>query len=338
MVFVIAAILGARRGDALHALAMLVDAGESLPEGIERLATDDPALRRCARVLAPRLRNGERLGAALRACRMIGKSEAIDLDTALDPAEMAHILARIADGENDPTPGYALVRWLPVWLTAAALLPACVFSFAVRVSLGHALESILRDMGITVPETVNVFFRPLWQMPADAACVLLASILVVWVLSEIRPLRHVLHLWCPEVHRAAAAARLARAARIAVHEPRAISPVRWVLWWVGLGVRSHRPAWDVDWRTWMFLTRFRLRSADRRLLRRMPDLRQRSLAVGWDPDAPDGDDEARKRFIGALAAARPLVLVTLFVVAILGWTMWFLFPMVALLRLFGQSI
>jgi hypothetical protein len=325
------------RATALHALALLVEARQPLPEGLERLAASDPGIAPWARRLCPRLRSGLALPDALRAARVVSRRERRLL--AAVPAEgVAAELTAIADGSFAPTPGYALVRWLPFWLALALVVPPFVFFIFFYSLSGGVILGLVREMGLS-NRHLGVF-APLDAL-GDAAIALAVVAAGLWLVSRIRPLRHLLHLWCPEVHRAAALARLTRAAIAPDDTPLRLNRLRRFLSWCLLDIRRRdRPRWDLDWRTWMFLTRFRMTSRHRRMLRELPDLAERigalDVAAGGDPLA--AARQARERYLAAYLAARPLLVLALYGCGVTGWYFFCFAPILAIIQEFGGGM
>lgn len=329
------------RAALLHGTAMLVAGQTPLPEGLERLARDEPAFARWVQRLAPALRAGRPLPQALRQARVIGRRQLATLTVAVDSAALADALRRIADMGDAVTPGYGFVRWYPVWLAAALLLPGTLLSALLDVTTGGTLRAAYSELGIILPALARVTAQPPLIAVAIAAAMVVSVAGAQLLIERLRPVRHVLHLSCPEVHRLATACRLLRSARIGDDAPRRLGRAR--LWWYrsGLGVtRPNRPPWDADWRTWMILSRFRLSSTQRRLLRELPDLGPRVGAIGlgnaesaadWQSD----EAELRRRLAEVIQRARWLLVGVLIAAAVVGWMFGQMMPVLAIIREVG---
>ncbi|MBA2481825.1 MAG: hypothetical protein H0V44_14265 [Planctomycetes bacterium] len=330
------------RHELLHALAMLVCARRSVIEELEGLGVGDRALMRCARCLVPRLRVGQALHDALAAERLVSRADRRELAQAGDHGALAEAMARIAVHGSDPTPGYWFIRWYPVWLACAAMLPAAAFALMVKATTSDLFVQVYGELGIAIPASAWMCMDPpglvVFKASLHIAVVAAAIALIAWV----RPLRHALHLWCPEVHLTAAAVRLIQQARWAAGPANPTGRIKRWLWCIGLGIqRPGAPSWDLSWRTWMFLTRFRLRPGDRELAGQMPDLAQRVSALGWLWSGTDdwytAETEARQRYLRASASARPLLLLFLYGMVFSGWYLFLFSPVFKIIQELGSQ-
>jgi hypothetical protein len=292
-------LLHPQRVEVLHALALLAGGREPLPEGLERLAAEDPLLRPWAARLAPRLRAGEALGPCLIRARLVTSREAFVLN-GKDPSLA---LAHVAQLVTRPQFRLTVVRWFPTVLTLSAAV-----SFNLALWAVGDLVGISSELG--------------WRTASLGDCVASGVVAVVgvavvqYLLTAVRGLRHLQHLWCPAVHRAAAWHDLVTTIRWggdAVAHP---GPGQRA--WQGIRLsaqRSGRPAWDLPWRTWLFLTRFRLSRAQRRHLRSLPHGAERLAALGVHVDA-DASRHSAELLDAAVAAAWPILVVALWVAVI----------------------
>lgn len=266
--------LHTQRVDVLHALALVARGREPLSDGLERLADGDPLLGTWARRLAPPLRAGETLPEVLRRARLISRAEGATLAAEADTAAG---LASLAESAAAPPRGLALVRWYPTVLMAMA---------ATGYILGLACQALAgdftRDVGIQAPFLFN-------EVLGLVLAVLVVSLFQA-ALSRIRGLRHLQHLWCPEVHRAAAWRDFAEATRYG-DDPQMLPRIAQELASTGLTAQlQHVPAWDLPWRTWLMLSRLRIPRALRQELEAEPSGRMRLERLGGaDPRAADAE-------------------------------------------------
>jgi hypothetical protein len=196
-----------------------------------------------------------------------------------------------------------LVRWLPVWFAAALVLPATLLGQGMALVGSQFGMSLFGDLGIALRESdIMVHGSPL-QAAVRVTLILAGVALAQGVLSLIPFVRHVLHLWCPEVHRAHLVLRLIRHAR------------------QGAFVS---PRWHRDWSAWLMLSRFRLRKVDRVLLKQLAAPEQRLHALGLLPDRDGRTDwdraeaEAEERLGAAMLTVRPLLHALFLLVGVLG--------------------
>lgn len=290
-------LLHRQRVDVLHALALVAGGREPLPEGLERLAAEDPLLAPWAGRLAPPLRAGEPLPETLRRARLLDADEAAALATEADPAAA---LARIAGEAAAPPRGLATVRWLPL---ALVLVGAGGCALGMLATL--PLQGLVEELGLRRPDPAASLLSLLYVGAALATTLAL--------LARIRGLRHLLHLWCPAVHRAAAWRDFVRAVAqgdAPLPLPAALAPLAACRL---TARRSAAPGWDLPWRTWYMLSRFRLGRALRRRLAAEPSGAARlALLGGADPAEVDAE------LARALGQARPLLLAALWMTALAG--------------------
>ena len=312
---VAAVFLHPHRADVLAALALAVDGREPLPEAIERLGQDDPLLSRWARRLAGPLRDGRPLGELLRHHRLVTAAEAARV---ID----AGSLARLASAARRPRRGYGLVRWLPVCFATVLVVPATVMGQGIALLGDRFSDRLVRDLGIVTGPTDRMVHGSLIEGLAGVAMVVGGVALGQWILSLIPFVRHVLHLWCPEVHRAHLVVRLIRQARA--------------------GTTSHQ-RWRRDWSAWLMLSRFRLRKAERILLKQLPGLEQRLHALGLLPERDGRTDwdaaeaESEERLATAIDPARPLLYALLMLIGALATMRLFAGPMLRFIENVSMS-
>jgi hypothetical protein len=309
------------RADVLSACALVARTRAPMAEGLERLAAGDPLLMRWARRLAPPLRAGAPLAETLRRERLLTRREAELL--ALD-GDAPGALDRIAAGALAPPRGLLLVRHLPVALALALMLPALAVSIVLDL-IGAHYETIYRELGIMLPYVTEVTLGVV-RLLFSTVLLTAAAFAAEALLRSLRGFRHIAHLWCPEVERESALLRLVESARLRDERSAqvgtlwmALAPVTVLLNLVRLNaVRRGRPAWDLDWRTWLFLSRYRLDREQRRAAAAQPDLAARLIGLGvvelidGRPDWDGAERRCRARLEMAvsetLLLARPVLL------------------------------
>ena len=300
------------RADVLSALALAAGGREPLPEALEHLAASDPLLRPWAARLGPPLRAGAPLGTTLHRARLIDRIHGERLDAAADPARALDRLARQAMA---PIRGAALVVWLPVWLALALVVPMILPDLLMRHVTGYDFENIYRELGMTLPSLTEMVIS-LSRAPWSPLVLALGIAGFMWLLAQFRGLRHVLHVWNPEVHRNLALLELLRCSR----DGGGLRPARpsWfmrLLMALRIGARRYeQPEWDLPWRTWLFLTRFRLRRAERLGLASLPTITERLTAIGvltlagGVPDHDTAEERLRGQLQTTLDRNRPWLL------------------------------
>ena len=288
-----------QRVEVLHALALLAGGREALPEGLERLAAEDPLLRPWAERLVPRLRAGEPLAECLRRTRLLSRQEA----EAFVGGDLAQALSHVISRITHSSWRLVVVRWLPTLLTAVAAL-----SFNAALWVMDEQFRIAEELGINWPDPL--------RYATGAILVVLFVALIQQVLGSLRAVRHVQHLWCPAIHRAAAWQEFAQAVHL--HGELVVAGGWGVRQWRRTRLSACRrghPTWDLPWRTWLFLTRFRLGRAQRRQLRSLPTGAERLGGLGDQP-GQTACAAAQRQLDDALSAAWPMITVTFWVVAL----------------------
>lgn len=273
-----------RRGrcEVLHALALVASSGEPLDRGLAGLAAGDPLLEPWLRRLAPDLVAGQPVEQVLRHHRLISRDEVAVVAASTDlPATLRRLAAA---SPAVPLRAKAL-RWLPVTLTLAL----GVGMLAGSAVLNLAGMQPLHDLNIRLPlghGSASSWLALLALIAAVSAA--LAGTMVA--LDAIPGVRRLLHLWCPEVQRSLALADLVRAL-----------------------ATQRRAAALRHWRTWWFLTRWRLPYQLRHATAAEPDAEQRLAALGVLPlrqGSPDWETAvatADARLAGAVGAAGMLL-------------------------------
>lgn len=240
------------RADVLAALALVARSRQPLDRGFAHLAEGDPLLRPWNERLGPAFAAGEPLAAVLQRHRLIDRRTATACAQDGDPVVACDRMARESLA---PVRGLLLVRWFPVALAAAMLVPVAVMQLSGVMAL---FEAMFRDLNICLPALTVAMLDRSW---AGAFLPLLgagAMWCLLMLLRQLRGLRHLPHLWWVEVHRQAAMLELVEAAMAGNDAPRHL---RWPLSWGAAlrlsALRQDRPAWDRSWRTWRILTRWR---------------------------------------------------------------------------------
>lgn len=168
------------RAECLAATALVVGARLEPVAALRRLAAEDPALRRLARV-AERLSTGLALPEALAACRLLSAAEARRLSAA-GPEVLADGLTRLAQGRAEPVPGEVLARWLPLWAVLVATVPSLLIGSVVALIAG-SLYGGLWDALSLAPQPAA---PAVWWFAQAAATLLAVAVLVaaVWILRR----------------------------------------------------------------------------------------------------------------------------------------------------------
>jgi hypothetical protein len=273
-----------RRGrrEVLHALALVAGDGEPLDRGLADLAAGDPLLEPWLRRLAPDLAAGRPLEQVLRRHRLIDRNEAAVVAASTD---LPATLRRLAAASPDVPLRARALRWLPLTLTLA--LGAGVLAGCALLNL--AASQSIYDLNIRLPlghGSAGSWLALAAGVAATAG--LIAGSMAA--LGAIPGLRRLLHLWCPEVQRSLALADLVRALATQRHA----------------AARRH-------WRTWWFLTRWRLPYLLRNATAAEPDPEQRLAALGVLPlrhGTPDWEAAvatADARLASAVGAAGMLI-------------------------------
>jgi len=129
------------RTEVLHALALLAQAGEPLPEGLERLGVSDQTLRPWATRIATPLRQGVPLLTVLVTLRLVPKR----LATQVEPLPLPIALAVLAEGLLAPVRGEWIVRYgFVVFFVVASLAP--LLAIMVLIGLGISPLDILAPL------------------------------------------------------------------------------------------------------------------------------------------------------------------------------------------------
>ncbi|MBA2482031.1 MAG: hypothetical protein H0V44_15305 [Planctomycetes bacterium] len=321
------------RADILAAVALVARAREPLADGLVSLTAGDPHLSRWASRLAPALRSGTPAPDVLRRARLLSRHETRIL--AAD-ADFVAALDRIASAAASPPRGIWWVRHLPVSCALAFALPATAWCLLLAAN-GMDLHYATDQLGITVGSIGRLSHQPL------ASALLLGAMLLAITAGDaavrgVRGLRHLTHFWCPEVDRQVALLRLIQHARLGDDAPVRLDPLRSALARVGVGAwRPNQPVWDRDWRTWMFLTRWRLSPDLRKQSAQRRDLASRLTLLGIvdsDRGRPDWDAAetlCRERLDDALSSSyllvRPVLLLTVWT-GFMGMAMSVLAPLI----------
>lgn len=240
------------RADVLAAIALAARQREPLGRGLERLAAGDPLLRPWAARLGPDLTSGAALGAILHRHRLVDRRTAERLDASVDQVEA---IDRLGRDQLEPLRGLTLVRWFPVAVITAMLVPMALLQISGITAI---FETIFRDLNIRLPALTHA------MLDRSAAGLLLPLVgagalgLLLAALATLRGLRHLPHLWWVEVHRQRALLRLVEAACDGDDATlRLPAPAAWLAALRISAWRQDRPVWDRDWRTWRILTRLR---------------------------------------------------------------------------------
>ncbi len=298
------------RGDLLSAVALAAGGGRALPDELDLIAGTDHGLAPRLRGLAADLRGGRRLDKALADDGLLDDAQQEAVHRAADvPAALDRAARQVAQ----PVHGQWRIEWLPLWICSSVLGSLFATELTMRLVSGYSFEAMYRELGVTLPGLTEFMFGITRGLAPLATSIALLVIIAggMILLRQIRGLRHAVHLWNPEVHRAAAVMRLLRHARWRG----GLESVRRPWWhrplWFASCYRDEAPAWDRDWRTWLFLTRFRLRRADRQLTLALPTLTERLTAIGvlphrdGRPDFDTAETLARERLQAALLLASP---------------------------------
>jgi hypothetical protein len=218
----------------------------------------------------------------MRRHRLIGRDEVAVVAASTDLPATLHRLA--AASPAVPLRAKAL-RWLPVTLTLA-LGGGMLVGSAV---LNLAGMQPLHDLNIRLPlgHGSASSWLALFALIAAVSAALAGTMVA---LDAIPGVRRLLHLWCPEVQRSLALAELVRAL-----------------------ATQRRAAALRHWRTWWFLTRWRLPYLLRNAIAAEPDPEQRLAAIAVLPlrhGAPDWEAAvgiADARLAVAVGAANMLI-------------------------------
>jgi hypothetical protein len=278
--------LSRQRAEVLSALALVATSRQALPEGLDRLAADDPLLRPWAQRLGADLRQGRPLAEVLRRHRLIGQADADALAADERAGRIADGLARVAEGQRAGVRGVLLVTWLPVWAAVVMSLGFIVASgaaWAYMEQVGGPVH-LAQLVGVRAPDVT-------WQ---DGVAHMMSAVAIIavawWLLGRMPVLRHVRALVYPTIHRQVALVDLLRQARgAAAALPIGASlcvRIEAMIWWFAW--RPGRlPAWRWRWHHWMLLTRHRLAVRQRAGLRALrtdgmlaDDLTAHLVAVG----------------------------------------------------------
>lgn len=298
-----------RRGrcEVLHALALVAGGGEPLDRGLAGLAAGDPLLEPWLHRLAPDLAAGQPLEQVLRRHRLISRDEVAVVTASTDlPATLRRLAAA--------SPGIPLraraMSWLPVTLTVA--LGTGVLAGSAVLNL--AATQPLHDLNIRLP--LGHGSTGSWLALATVIAVMTAAMLGSMVaLDAIPGVRRLLHLWCPEVQRNLALAELVRAL-----------------------ATQRRAAALRHWRTWWFLTRWRLPYQLRNATAAEPDAEQRLAALGVLPlrhGSPDWEAAvatADARLAGAVGAAGMLIMPLLWGCLLYGFFFGVMGPLLTIIE------
>ena len=298
------------RGDLLSAVALAAGGGRALPDELELIASTDPGLAIRLRSIAQDLRGGRRLDKALGDAGLLDQAQQEAVRRA---ADVPSALDRAARQVAQPLSGQWRIEWLPLWICLSVLGSLFAVEVTLRLITGNPFETIYRELGIKLPALTEFVFG-ITRGFAPLVTGLLLLVLIaggMLALRQVRGLRHLVHAWNPEVHRAAAIMRLLAHARWRGGLETLCRPWWHRPLWFASSYRDEAPAWDRDWRTWLFLTRFRLRRADRQLILALPTITERLTAIGvlphrdGRPDFDMAEALARDRLRAALLLASP---------------------------------
>ncbi len=170
-----------RRAEALAAVAMVVSAGHEPSTALQRMAEQDPALRRLARV-SRACAAGEALPDALCRAGLISRRQRGTL-AGLAPAVLADELTRCARRGMEPLAAETLARSYPVFLLAAAFLPYCLLNAIVITVTGETFRGLWVVLGLANPSAAS-FGR--WGFAAIALAAL-ALTAVGWRMLRLIP-------------------------------------------------------------------------------------------------------------------------------------------------------
>lgn len=197
-----------------------------MPDGLRRLAHEDPLLEPWCQRLAPDLERGLTLGDTLRRHRVLQEREGRHLDQHRDPAT---VLIQLADG----------IFHQPWIVTVACWLPS-----VVAVGVGLALvgsHALFGGISLLLAQDLGLPTGDLASTATWTATGALAVVLAQVVLREVRGLRWIDLLLFPSLQRALALADLHALAPLQ-------SPVSgWRSWWAATGMGATRrgaPPWD----------------------------------------------------------------------------------------------
>lgn len=311
------------RAEILSLVALAAAQRQGIPELLQEAAeTLGPLARRSARHLANQLKSGMPIGQALWRQGYISPFEARRIDGGVDARRR---LQRLAEDAARADTGLLLVRWFPVWVMVALVVPGWMLFHLIGWLSDNALYQTYKDLGIAIPRSIEILLSPWWlQFLILGGCI---GGVMLWlaVLREIAAIRHLTHLWCPEVHRAYFILRLIRAMGPGEDQHYELPWYRGALAALFIGIHlPHKPRWAADWAAWFFLTRFRLPTGEQRMLRPLDGLSLRLSAMGLlgtGRDAPlVAEERARERLSLAVREARPLLIAALAVLSVISLT------------------
>jgi hypothetical protein len=279
-------LLHPHRAEILAACALVMRQAAPLPEGLARLAVDDLLLQPWVERLAPQLRSGRPLPEVLRGAGLLSRRECAVLSAEPD---LAQALDRFSSSVLVMPRWTWLIRHFPLVLTTELAGLALLLSIVFHDAFAN-IDGMYDALGM-IPTLNTMLSGHPGQMALIAGLAIGAMALCDWSIRSLRGLRHISHLWCPEVARQHALLHLIQAARRDERQPLPLQGVQRVLARLRIGaLRSGKPAWDIHWRTWMFLTRFRLDRMQRREALQQADLTQRLMTLGvvaMDRGKPD---------------------------------------------------
>ena len=292
------------RADVLAALALAMRLRQPLASGFTRLADGDPLLQAWAMRLSPDLASGAPLGGVLRKHRLLDRRAARRLDSATDPVGE---FENLSQEQLVPLHGLTLIRWFPVYLVAVILGPVAVIQ---TLGIPKIFENFYRVLGIKSPALTELMFS-FHGLGLVGWAVAVASMWgILYLILQVRVLRHFCHLWWVDVHRQAALYALTRAAVARQDAPQRL---RWRSLLAVVRISSARqmhPAWDHDWRTWRVLTRLRALGPGWKIAARSSTAAEVLTALGLLPTQADAAallrvrDEARQHLLAVLEPAR----------------------------------
>ncbi len=309
------------RAEILSLVALAAAQRQGIPELLQEAAeTLGPLARRSARHLANQLKSGMPIGQALWRQGYISPFEARRIDGGVDARRR---LQRLAEDAARADTGLLLVRWFPVWVMVALVVPGWMLFHLIGWLSENALYQTYKDLGLVIPESIELLVSP-WslQFLILGGCITSVT-LGLLVLREIAVIRHLTHLWCPEVHRAYFELRLIRSLGPGEDQPYELPWYRAALAALFIGIhRPRKPRWAADWAAWFFLTRFRLPAGEQRMLGPLDSLSLRLSAMGLlgtEHDAPLlAEERARQRLSLGVREARPLLIAVLAVLSVIS--------------------
>ena len=312
------------RAEILSLVALAAAERQSIPELLNQAATTlGPLARRSARRLAHRLESGMPIGQALWRQGYISPFEARRVDGGVDARRR---LQRLAEDAARADTGLLLVRWFPVWVMVALLVPGWILFNLIEWLSDRAIYETYKVLGIAANSLLDTALAAWWLQVLTLGGCIAAVALGMVILREIAVIRHLTHLWCPEVHRAYFALRLIRALGPGEDQSYELPWYRAALAALFIGIhRPQKPRWAADWAAWFFLTRFRLPAGEQRMLGPLHSLSLRLSAMGLlgsERNAPlMAEEQARERLSFAIREARPLLIAVLAVLSLISLTM-----------------